>query len=126
MSIMCIGCRDRARRVLERRGGDERDLRRQRRLDAVKRPGFELGVQLAAFVKSRPQLRGVVLANHGLICWGDTSKACYDNTIDLVTRAANYLNERLAKAPAFGGQITAPKSAEERRQIASSLKWPTL
>jgi len=39
-----------------------------------KRPGFELGVQLAAFVKSRPQLRGVVLANHGLICWGDTSK----------------------------------------------------
>ena len=42
-----------------------------------------------------PQLRGVMLAGHGIICWGETAKSCYDNTIDLIARAAAYLNQRL-------------------------------
>ena len=86
-----------------------------------KRPGFDLGVRLKEYVASRPKLRGVMLAGHGVICWGDTSKQCYDNTIDLIARAAAYLNERLAKAPAFGGQIVEPRVGEERARIAASL-----
>src|ERR1700722_9358163 len=61
------------------------------------RPGFDLGVQLKDYVHSRPGLRGVMLAGHGVIGWGDTSKACYENTLDLIARAAAYLNERVAK-----------------------------
>lgn len=86
-----------------------------------KRPGFDLGVRLKEYVKTRPQLKGVMLAGHGIICWGDTSKDCYDNTIDLVARAAAYLNQRLAKGPAFGGELVAPESAEERARIAAAL-----
>jgi len=86
-----------------------------------KRPGFELGVRLQDHVAQRPQLRGVVLAGHGIISWGDTSKDCYDNTIDLINRVANYLNRRLEKAPAFGGPCLQPKSRDERRSIAASL-----
>src|SRR5271167_295692 len=86
-----------------------------------KRPGFDLGVQLQAYVKSRPDLKGVMLAGHGIICWGDSSKSCYDNTIDQIARAAAYLNARLAKAAAFNGRIVESKNAGERRRIAAAL-----
>jgi rhamnulose-1-phosphate aldolase/alcohol dehydrogenase len=86
-----------------------------------KRPGFDLGVRLKEYVHSRPGLRGVVLAGHGIICWGDTSKACYDNTLDLIARAAAYLNKHLAKGMAFGGPMVESKSPDERRLLAASL-----
>jgi rhamnulose-1-phosphate aldolase/alcohol dehydrogenase len=86
-----------------------------------KRPGFDLGLRLKEYVAARPKLRGVILAGHGIICWGETSKQCYENTIDLIARAAGFLNQSLAKSPAFGGCVLAAKGAEERRQIAASL-----
>lgn len=86
-----------------------------------KRPGFDLGVRLNEYVKSHPTLKGVMLAGHGIICWGDTSKDCYSNTIDLIARAAAYLNARLTKAPAFGGRQIESKGAAERQRIAAEL-----
>jgi rhamnulose-1-phosphate aldolase/alcohol dehydrogenase len=86
-----------------------------------KRPGFDLGLRLRDYVAKHPGLRGVVMAGHGLICWGDSAKACYDNSIDLIARAARFLNQRLAKGPAFGGSIQAPKSADVRARIAAEL-----
>jgi rhamnulose-1-phosphate aldolase/alcohol dehydrogenase len=88
---------------------------------AWKRPGFDLGVRLKEYTQGNAHLRGVMLAGHGIICWGNTSKECYDNTIDLIVRAAKYLNERLSKKPAFGGEALSPKSPPERARIASSL-----
>ena len=38
------------------------------------RPGFDLGLRLRDAVRANPKIRGVVLAGHGLITWGDTSK----------------------------------------------------
>ena len=86
-----------------------------------KRPGFDLGVRLKEYVASRPKLKGIMLAGHGIICWGDNSKSCYDNTIDLISRAAEYLNAALRKAPAYGGALGSPKQADERRRIAAAL-----
>jgi rhamnulose-1-phosphate aldolase/alcohol dehydrogenase len=86
-----------------------------------KRPGFDLGMRLQNYAESRPALRGVILAGHGMICWGDTSKACYENTIELITRAAAFVNQRLAKGPAFGGCAVAAQSADQRRNTAASL-----
>jgi rhamnulose-1-phosphate aldolase/alcohol dehydrogenase len=86
-----------------------------------KRPGFDLGMRLKDYVQSHPKLRGVMLAGHGIICWGDTSKLCYDNTIDLIARAAAYLNERLGTAAAFGGRIIETKNESQRRRIAAAL-----
>jgi rhamnulose-1-phosphate aldolase/alcohol dehydrogenase len=62
-----------------------------------------------------------MLAGHGIICWAGTSKACYDNTIDLIARAADYLNQRLAKVPAFGGERVPVKNQEERIRTAAAL-----
>ncbi|OSZ62457.1 short-chain dehydrogenase [Sphingomonas sp. IBVSS2] len=86
-----------------------------------KRPGFELGLQLRQLASERPGLRGVMLEGHGIICWGDTAKDCYDNTIALIADAAAYLNERLAQGPAFGGEVAPPLAADDRAVIAAAL-----
>ena len=86
-----------------------------------KRPGFELGVQIRDYVKANPDSKGVMLAGHGIICWADTSKACYEHTIALIADAAEYLNKRLAGKPAFGGQVVAPLAPAERRAVAAAL-----
>ena len=84
-----------------------------------KRPGFTLGVMIRDYVKQNPDVQGVMLAGHGIICWADTAKDCYEHTIQLIADAASYLNEKLGDAPAFGGEIVAPNP--ERRAIAAAL-----
>src|SRR5581483_5951399 len=86
-----------------------------------KRPGFELGLRLRDYVARNEGLRGVMLAGHGIICWGDTSRRCYDNTIELIAAAARYLNERLARGPAFGGPRIDPLPADQRARVAAKL-----
>lgn len=86
-----------------------------------KRPGFDLGLRLRDYAAANPGLRGVMLAGHGIICWADSAKACYDNTISLIADTAEYLNRRMAGKYAFGGENTAPLSAEDRRAAAARL-----
>jgi rhamnulose-1-phosphate aldolase/alcohol dehydrogenase len=84
-----------------------------------KRPGYALGMRLRDFVRANPGVEGVILAGHGLICWGGTAKACYDRTIGLIADAANYLNARLADKPAFGGAVVPPRA--NRAALAAEL-----
>ncbi len=86
-----------------------------------KRPGFDLGLRLRDYVASHPGLRGVVLAGHGLICWGDSARSCYDNSVELIATAAQHLNHRLAGSPAFGGPVCAELPPAERARIAAGL-----
>ena len=86
-----------------------------------KRPGFELGVQIREYVKANAGLRGVMLAGHGIICWGDSAEACYENTVALIADAANYLNARLVQRAAFGGELVAPLASEVRAAMAAKL-----
>ena len=84
-----------------------------------KRPGFTLGVQIRDYVRANPKVQGVMLAGHGIICWADSAKSCYEHTVQLIADAANYLNSRLNGKPAFNGAKfdTNPK----RQQIISKL-----
>ena len=86
---------------------------------AWKRPGFDLGLRLRDHVARRPELRGVMLAGHGIICWAESSKACYENTIDLIAKAATFLNARLTQRAAFGGVKAPPLS--QRAEAAARL-----
>ncbi len=88
---------------------------------AWQRPGFELGMILREYVKKNPNLRGIMLAGHGIICWAHDSKSCYENTINLVSDAANFLNRKLINNVAFGGRKIAPLNSQERNLIASKI-----
>ncbi|MCJ2180276.1 bifunctional rhamnulose-1-phosphate aldolase/short-chain dehydrogenase [Novosphingobium album (ex Hu et al. 2023)] len=86
-----------------------------------KRPGYSLGVMLRDYVEANPHVEGVMLAGHGIICWADSAKACYEHTIGLIADAANYLNSRLAGKPAFGGALSFSNSSGERAAAAADL-----
>jgi len=84
-----------------------------------KRPGYTLGVMLRDYVAANPGLEGVMLAGHGIICWADSARACYEHTIALIADAANHLNAQMAGRPAFGGQVTPP--SDDRAAVAADL-----
>jgi len=85
------------------------------------RPGFDLGLKLAALVAARPDLRGIVLEGHGLFSWGQTSEACYDNTLALINQATDYLNMQAAERPAFGATMVTAATAEARHAFFAQL-----
>ncbi|MEO6248488.1 MAG: bifunctional rhamnulose-1-phosphate aldolase/short-chain dehydrogenase [Sphingomicrobium sp.] len=84
-----------------------------------KRPGYTLGVQLRDYVAGNPELEGVMLAGHGIICWATDSKSCYDHTVSLIADAARFLNAKMAAKPAFGGQQVAANP--DRAAMAADL-----
>jgi rhamnulose-1-phosphate aldolase/alcohol dehydrogenase len=88
---------------------------------AWQRPGFDLALKIRDAIRKNPKLRGVVLAGHGVISWAQTSESCYANTLDLIQRAAKYLNARFADRPAFGGETLPPFPPEQRTAHAARL-----
>jgi rhamnulose-1-phosphate aldolase/alcohol dehydrogenase len=86
-----------------------------------KRPGYELGLWLERFCRENPQAKGVVLESHGLFTWGDDAKSCYETTIEVINRAIEWLEERTAGKPAFGGAVAQALPIEERRRVAARL-----
>ena len=86
-----------------------------------KRPGYELGLWLEAFCKDNLDADGVVLESHGLFTWGDTARACYDTTIDVINVATAWLNEKTQGVQAFGGPRHDSLPALERRAVAAQL-----
>jgi len=86
-----------------------------------KRPGYELGLWLEKFCYDNPQAKGVILENHGLFTWGDTSQECYETTISTINQAMDWLEKKSAAREVFGAQATIALSPRERRQIASKL-----
>jgi rhamnulose-1-phosphate aldolase/alcohol dehydrogenase len=77
------------------------------------RPGFDLGLKLEAMAKSRPALEGIVLAGHGLFSWGDTAKECYQQTLRIVQKAADYLASQ-GKPEPFGQPVAKALAAAEK------------
>ena len=61
------------------------------------RPGFDLGLKLGAMAEANPNLKGVVLGGHGLFTWGPTSKDCYRITLEMINKAARWLERKCAR-----------------------------
>jgi rhamnulose-1-phosphate aldolase/alcohol dehydrogenase len=87
------------------------------------RPGFQLSKLVGLAVQESPRISGVVLVNHGLFTWGDSTKEAYDRHIDLVSQAEEYIKS--GSKSVFGGWARNPLDAEERRRVASAIA-PTL
>lgn len=85
------------------------------------RPGYQLGLELEKIATAKPHLKGVVLEAHGLFTWGESSKACYETSLEMINRAQTWLDQKLQDKPAFGGAITQSLGAGKRRQVAAQL-----
>ncbi len=86
-----------------------------------RRPGFQLGLDLEAFVKANPHAKGVVLESHGLFTWANDAKACYELTLDIINKAIVWFAEKTEGKTIFGGAATSSLPVEQRRAIAARL-----
>ncbi len=86
-----------------------------------RRPGFQLGLDLEAFVKSNPKVKGVVLESHGLFTWANDAKTCYETTLAIINKAIEWLDQKTDDKAAFGGAVAQSLEAPERRAIAARL-----
>ncbi|MER6140075.1 bifunctional aldolase/short-chain dehydrogenase [Streptomyces sparsogenes] len=87
-----------------------------------RRPGFQLGLDIAAIKKANPEAIGCVLGGHGITAWGDTSEACEANSLRIIRTAERFLAER-GKADPFGPVLPGyePLPEAERRARAAAL-----
>ncbi|MGN6247268.1 MAG: bifunctional aldolase/short-chain dehydrogenase [Ginsengibacter sp.] len=86
------------------------------------RPGFDLGLKLKKCLDENPDIRGIMLGSHGLFTWGDTSYDSYVNTLEIVERCSEYLEEKYGKkGPVFGGQKVESLPKEKRLKKAALL-----
>ena len=87
-----------------------------------RRPGFQLGLDLAAIQRANPQAIGAVLGGHGITAWGETSEACEANSLEIIRSAERYIAEHGRPDP-FGAAIPDynPLPSAERRARAAVL-----
>ena len=85
-----------------------------------RRPGFQLGLDIAAIKRDHPEAIGVILGGHGITAWGDTSDECEARSLEIIAAAQKFIDERGAPRP-FGKLIVEPLPETERRARAAAL-----
>lgn len=87
-----------------------------------RRPGFELALEIERLRKENPSLRGVVMGGHGLTTWADTSDECERLSLEMIQRAAAFLESEGDPEPlgpirdGFG-----PLDPDRRQAVAAEL-----
>ncbi|MFI2618702.1 bifunctional aldolase/short-chain dehydrogenase [Streptomyces sp. NPDC018584] len=87
-----------------------------------RRPGFRLGLDIAAVKEANPRAIGCVLGGHGITAWGATSEECERNSLRIIRTAESFLAERGRPDP-FGPVIDGYEPLPEagRRARAAAL-----
>jgi rhamnulose-1-phosphate aldolase/alcohol dehydrogenase len=84
-----------------------------------RRPGFQLGLDIAAIARESPQAIGVILGGHGITAWGATSGECEARSLEIIATARQFIGERGTDRPL--GKIvveTLPDAGRRARAVA--------
>jgi rhamnulose-1-phosphate aldolase/alcohol dehydrogenase len=87
-----------------------------------RRPGFQLGLDIAAIKEANPQAIGCILGGHGVTAWGDTSEDCEARSLEIIRGAEQFIADRGRPDP-FGPVVAGfePLAETERRARAASI-----
>jgi rhamnulose-1-phosphate aldolase/alcohol dehydrogenase len=91
-----------------------------------RRPGFQLGLDIAAVARDNPQAIGVILGGHGITAWGATSDECEARSLEIIATAQRYL-EKHGSAEPFGPVLPGYEPLPEaQRHARAALLAPVL
>jgi rhamnulose-1-phosphate aldolase/alcohol dehydrogenase len=87
-----------------------------------RRPGFQLGLDIAEIAEKNPQAIGCILGGHGVTAWGETSEQCEANSLEIIRTAERFLAERGRPEP-FGPVLPGYEALPpaERKHKAAAL-----
>jgi rhamnulose-1-phosphate aldolase/alcohol dehydrogenase len=91
-----------------------------------RRPGFQLGLDIAKIKIDNPQAIGCVLGGHGITAWGDTSEKCEANSLEIIRTAEAYIDEHSKPEP-FGALLDGYGALpDDQRRAKAAALTPTL
>ena len=85
------------------------------------RPGFDIGLKIEQSIKENPQAKGVLLGHHGMSSWSNDDKICYETALEIIDRAARFIEERDKGEMTFGGQKYEPLPVDQRQRLLSEI-----
>ena len=87
-----------------------------------RRPGFQLGLDIAAIKDANPHAVGTILGGHGITAWGATSEEAEANSLWIIEQAEQYIKDH-GRAEPFGPKLPgyAALPETERRAKAAAL-----
>jgi rhamnulose-1-phosphate aldolase/alcohol dehydrogenase len=87
-----------------------------------RRPGFQLGLDIAAIAAANPRAIGCILGGHGITAWGQTSDECEARSLEIIRTAEEFIASRGRPEP-FGPVIEGyqPLPESQRRARAAAL-----
>ena len=87
-----------------------------------RRPGFQLGLDMAEIKEKNPDAVGCILGGHGITAWGDTSDECEKNSLWIINTAQKYIDQH-GKSEPFGTLIkeNQPLATKSRHERAAAL-----
>ena len=87
-----------------------------------RRPGFQLGLDMAKIAAENPKAKGCVLGGHGLTTWGSTSEECEERSVWAITKAEEFIKAK-GKSDPFGKKESkfAPLDPAARKTRAAEL-----
>jgi rhamnulose-1-phosphate aldolase/alcohol dehydrogenase len=87
-----------------------------------RRPGFQLGLDIASIARDRPDAIGAILGGHGITAWGDTSDECEARSLEIIRTAERFIADEGRPEP-FGPVVAGlePLPADARRERAVAL-----
>lgn len=68
------------------------------------RPGFDIGLKIEQLIADNPKAKGILLGHHGMSSWNNDDKTCYETALEIIDRAAQYIEEHDKGEMTFGGK----------------------
>lgn len=88
------------------------------------RPGFDIGLIIEDLIKQNPRAKGVLLGHHGMSSWNNDDRTCYQTALEIIERAARYIDDHDRGEQTFGGQKYPPlPEADRTRIVAEIVPW---
>jgi rhamnulose-1-phosphate aldolase/alcohol dehydrogenase len=86
-----------------------------------RRPGFQLGLDMAKIATENPKAKGCILGGHGLTTWGATSKECEERSVNAITKAEEFIKAKGKKDP-FGAKVAKYKPLDPAARKARAAE----
>jgi rhamnose utilization protein RhaD (predicted bifunctional aldolase and dehydrogenase) len=77
-----------------------------------RRPGFQLGLEIAQIAADNPNAKGCILGGHGLTTWADSSDECEKRSLEAINKAADFIQEN-GKIHPFGKHVDKFQALDE-------------
>src|SRR2546430_17433811 len=88
------------------------------------RQGFDIGLKIDQLIKDNSKAKGLLLGHHGMSSWSNDDKTCYETALEIIDRAARYIEEHDRGDKTYGGPKAQPLAdADRKRMQAEIIPW---